>query len=242
MKKMIQLVMMIAIPLFAQFTVQDVKNRLELIHAGKSEQVRNELPTLLRQYPNDAGVKYLDAYLTSNGDLAMKKYQSIVDQFPKSEWADVALYKVYQYYYAIGLYKTADAKMAQLNEQYPNSIYAKRESKANEPLTVSPAPSPETKTEKPAEATKSETVVSPSMSTGQYVVQVGVFSQERTAQQEAQRYTSIVGRQATVFPKLSGGKTVYAIVFDGFESEPSARSFGTELKSKYNMDWFLVKR
>ncbi|MEW6061490.1 MAG: SPOR domain-containing protein [Bacteroidota bacterium] len=242
MKKLTALLILTTLSLNAQLTTQDVRDRLELIHTGKSERVRRELPSLLQQYPNDAGVKYLDAYVTANGDQAVKKYQAIVNQFPESEWADDALYKVYQYYYAIGLYKTADATMAQLNQQYPNSIYAKREGQKEEPLTMSQPPLKESETEKPAAAVAPEKETVSSQSVGKYAVQVGVFSQEQTAQKEAMRFTSVTGRNASVFPKQSGGKTVFAVMFEGFESEQSARSFGVELKTKYNIDWFLVKR
>lgn len=242
MKKLTALLILTTLSLNAQFTTQDVRDRLEIIHSGKSEQVRRELPILLRQYPNDAGVQYLDAYLTTNGDQAVKKYQAIVERFPDSEWADDALYKVYQYYYAIGLYKTADAKMAQLNQQYPNSIYAKREAKKEEPLTISQPAFREAETEKPSAVPLPEREVTLSSTSGQYAVQVGVFSREETARKEAMRFTSVTGKNASVFPKQSGGKTVFAVVFEGFQSENSARSFGAELKTKYNIDWFLVKR
>ena len=110
---------------FAQMTENDVRAKLELIHSGNIDQVRSEIPSLQNQYPNDAGVAYLDAAVTPNGSEAAKKYQAIVDNYPNSIWADDALYKVYQYFYSIGLYKTADSKMAQLKEDYPSSIYVK---------------------------------------------------------------------------------------------------------------------
>lgn len=233
----------LAIPAVGQVSEQDIRSRLDLIHSGKTEQVRTELPVLLRQYPNDVGVKYLDAYLTENGDQALRKYQSIVDQYPKNEWADDALYKVYQYYYAVGLYKTAEAKMNQLNEQYPTSIYVKREPKPDERIPV-PAPvSTEPPAEKPAQ-TEQQTGQTSSTGTvgGPFVVQVGVYSQISAAQQQARQLSSVVGRQAMVFAKQSGGKTVHAVAFDGFASDAAARAFGAELKSKHNLEWFVVKR
>lgn len=230
--------------LTAQFTGQDVRNRLELIHSGKGNQVRNELPALERQYPNDPGVKYLDACLTESGDNAVKKYQAIVDQYPTSEWADDALYKVYQYYYAVALYKTADAKMKQLNEQYPNSIYAQREVNTGEKTNIPMATKSESVSAQPATATTTEPARTPAAQNagGRFAVQVGVYSQETAAQQLAQQYSRTVGRQATVFPKQSGGRTLYAVAFEGFENEQAARTFGSELKFKFNLDWFLVKR
>jgi len=232
--------------LYAQLDEQDVRLRLDLIHSGKIEQVRTEVIALLKQLPNDPGVKYLEAYVTENGDQAVKKYQFFVDNYPQSVWADDALYKVYQYYYAVGLYKTAEAKLTQLNEQYPNSIYAKQTVK--EPVKTSTPSTPSTvQTEEqsvmkqPIVEEKREIIVPPS-TTGSVVVQIGVFSQEAKAQQHANDITAVVGKKATVFAKQSGGKTVYAVAFEGFVDEQSARTFGSELKSKFNLDWFLVKR
>lgn len=240
-KNIFILTICITLPLTAQFTEEDVRNRLELIHSGKSDQVKNELPTLLRQYPNEPGVKYLDAYLTENGDQAVRKYQAIVDQYPNSAWADDALYKVYQYYYAVALYKTADAKMKQLNEQYPHSIYANRITSPNEKISIPAEPQVEQSSALPIAQSKPEPVTS-SVSSGKFVVQVGVYSQESTAQQQAQQFSQTVGRTATVFQKQSGGRTLFAVAFEGFDNEQAARSFGAEIKLKFNLDWFLVKR
>ena len=81
----------------------DILKRLELIEKGHADVVKAELPTLMTNFQNYPGVLYLQAVLTTDGDEAVKIYQSIVDNFPKSEWADDALFKLYQYYYSIGL-------------------------------------------------------------------------------------------------------------------------------------------
>ncbi len=240
---MLSAVIVLTASLFAQFDEQDVRKRLDLIHSGKIGQVRTEIASLLQQQPNDPGARYLDAYVTENGDQAVKKYQTYVDNFPQSVWADDALYKVYQYYYAVGLYKTAEAKFAQLNEQYPNSIYAKRS--AQEPLKVEirPAARPEQQqSAQPLAAEEKKETNIPAPAVGRIAVQVGVYSQESIAQQQATNITSVVGKKATVFAKQSGSKTVYAVAFEGFADDQSARLFGAELKTKFNLDWFVVKR
>lgn len=220
--------------LAAQLNEQDVRQRLDLIHSGKISEVRAEVQTLLRQIPNDPGVRYLEAYVTESGDQAVKKYQTFVDTYPSNEWADEALYKVYQYYYAVGLYKTAEAKLNLLNERYPNSIYAKQ--------SIKPEATPVVKTDTtPVVEEKKETAVATPLS-GNFVVQIGVFSQESKAQQQSVELSSTIGRQAIVFAKQSGGKTVYAVGFDGFTDEQSAKAYGAELQSKFKLDWFLVKR
>lgn len=220
--------------LSAQLNEQDVRQRLDLIHSGKISEVRTEVQSLLRQIPSDPGVRYLEAYVTENGDQAVKKYQTFVDTYPQNEWADDALYKVYQYYYAVGLYKTADAKMNLLNDQYPNSIYAKREKK--------PEMKPVVKVEAHPVVEEKKEIVNPTPSSSGFVVQIGVYSQETNAKQQSIELSSTIGRQAIVFTKQSGGKTMYAVGFDGFSDEQSAKAFGSELQSKFNLDWFLVKR
>ncbi len=231
-------VLLLSGSLAAQLSEQDVRLRLDLIHSGKIDQVRTEVASLLKQLPNDPGVQYLDAYTTENGDQAAKKYQSFVDNFPSSEWADDALYKVYQYFYAVGLYKTADAKMNQLNEQYPNSVFAKKNVK--QPLQTAAQPPVRT----PDQSVPAEKIEQPAqtVSAGPYIVQLGVYSQEGKAQEQANTVSAVVGKQAIVFEKQSSGRTVYAVAFEGFADELSAKEFGAELKSKFNLDWFVVKR
>lgn len=224
--------------LAAQLNEQDVRLRLDLIHSGKIEQVRTEVASLLKQLPNDAGVRYLEAYTTENGDQAVKKYQSFVDSYPASEWADDALYKMYQYYFAVGLYKTADAKLNLLNEKYPNSIFAKKS--AQEPVQAVTQSTVQA-VEAPVVEEKKE-VPAVSNASGSFIVQLGVYSQEAKAQEQANTVSTVVGKQAVVFAKQSNGRTVYAVAFEGFADEQSAKTFGGELKSKFNLDWFAVKR
>ncbi|MGD0337290.1 MAG: SPOR domain-containing protein [Bacteroidota bacterium] len=108
----------------AQETAEPViQKRLDLIKLGKIEQVRSELPSLLEHYPNNPGILYLQGVLISDGGEAVRTFQNLIDNFPKSEWADDALYRIYQYYYALGLYKTADQKLEKLRQDYPQSPY-----------------------------------------------------------------------------------------------------------------------
>lgn len=230
--------------LSAQLSEQDVRQRLDMIHSGKIDQVRNEISELLRKTPNDPGVRYLDAYVTNNGDKAVKKYQMVVDQYPQYEFADDALYKVYQYYYSIGLYKTAEAKMNQLNQQYPNSIFGKNEAKPSEIGIQKPEPQVQLQITPQQDSIVEEKTesTSPSETKGSYLVQLGVYSQEVKAQEQARIFSSTIGREAIVFSKQSGGKTVFAVAFEGFTDAETAKVYGEELKSRYNLEWFVVKR
>jgi cell division septation protein DedD len=101
----------------------NIENYLSLIQRGEAAYVQAELPSLLKQYPNNPGVQYVQGVMTTDGAEAVRIYQTIVDNYPKSEWADDALFKVYKFYHAIGLHRTAEIKLNQLKTAYPESKY-----------------------------------------------------------------------------------------------------------------------
>jgi tetratricopeptide (TPR) repeat protein len=247
----------------AQFPGTEVRKRLDFIYSGQAERVRIELPNLEKQYPNDAGVAYLDAILTTDGEAAVKKFQAIVDLFPQSEWADAALYKVYQYYYSIGLYKTADQKFAQLKQQYPNSLYVTGTVKEQTPAPVQqqqPVPEvkqPDTAAQKPAETpavvpqpaaqqaappAQDSTVAAPAAPASHtFAVQAGAYSTRRKAKKQVE-FLSSISRTGVITKKISGDKKLYVVTVEGFATEQEARDFIAELKLKYGMDSIIVAR
>lgn len=239
-----------AVSLLAQMPEAEVHKRLDFIYNGQAERVRIELPSLEKQYPNDAGVQYLDAILTTDGAAAVKKFQTIVDQFPQNEWADDALYKVYQYYYSVGLYKTADQKLDQLKKQYPKSLYVVGTAEDQKPAVKEKEPAvepkkPEVAQQKPEEPPKEvvrDTVTSaPAPIVVKFAVQAGAFSTEKNAQKQVE-FFSTIGKKAVIATKVSGEKTLYVVSIEGFTKEQDARSFIAELKAKHNIESIIIAR
>ena len=239
---------------FAQMPEAEVRKRLDFIYSGQAERVRIELPSLEKQYPNDAGVEYLDAILTTDGAAAVKKFQAIVDQFPQSGWADAALYKVYQYYYSVGLYKTADQKFEQLKQQYPNSLYIAGAVKDQKPAAVQQTPAAEIKqpdtvgqkqAEQPVNVEPAKQAMPDSTATvaaaRKFAVQAGAYSTERKAKKQVY-FFSTINRKAIITAKVSGDKTLYVVTIEDFSNEQDARDFITELKLKYAIESIIVAR
>jgi outer membrane protein assembly factor BamD (BamD/ComL family) len=108
--------------LFAQQDV-NVKKMLENINNGKTEAVSQELTSLSKKYPNNPGLMYVKAYMTTDGSEAVKLYNEIVQKYPSNEWADDALYRVYQYYTITDNTKLANEKLNLLKTKYPNSSF-----------------------------------------------------------------------------------------------------------------------
>ena len=230
----------ISISIFILFTPQlcaqmnnsepDIRRRLEMIEKGQAEAVRAELPSLMTNYQNNPGVMYLQAVLTTDGTEAVKLYQNIVDNFPKSEWGDDALYKLYQYYYSIGLYKTADQKLTQLKEEYPFSAYASE----NSPIV-----------EEKQAAKEKPTVMKPKEDVqkfaSSFTVQVGAFSTLQNAGELKTRFEK-EGYQSNIFTIVSNGKKLHKVWVGEFQTIDEARRFNAEIKSKFNLTSIVVSR
>ena len=103
----------------------DIVPYLKKIESGNVEEVKEDLVDLKEEHPNDPSVMFLDGVLTENGQQAVVIYQNIVDKFPQGKYADAALYRIFSYYYALGLYETAKEKLKVLINNYPASPYIK---------------------------------------------------------------------------------------------------------------------
>ena len=207
----------------------DIRRRLEMIEKGQAEAVRAELPSLITNYQNNPGVMFLQAVLTTDGTEAAKLYQNIVDNFPKSEWGDDALYKLYQYYYSIGLYKTAEQKLTQLKEEYPFSAYATEKNQAVEKQATK---------EKPTVIKPKGNV--PKFATN-FTVQVGAFSTLQNAGELKAKFEK-EGYQSNIFTIVSNGKKLHKVWVGEFQTYDEARRFTAEIKSKFNLASMVVSR
>lgn len=103
----------------------DIIPYLKKVEQGNIEEVKSELLNLKVDYPKSSNLLFLEAVLTENGQDAVTLYQKIIDNYPKSRYADAALYRIYSYYFALGLYNTADKQLERLKKEYPESPYIK---------------------------------------------------------------------------------------------------------------------
>ena len=208
----------------------DINHRLEMIEKGQGEAVRAELPALMTNYQNNPGLMYLQAVLTTDGTEAAKLYQNIVDNFPKNEWGDDALYKLYQYYYSIGLYKTAEQKLTQLKEEYPFSAYATEKNLvAEEKPTIK---------EKPADVKPKGTVQKYATN---FTIQVGAFSTLQNAGELKAKFEK-EGYPSNIFTIASHGKKLHKVWVGEFQTYNEARQFAAKVKKKFNLIAMVVSR
>lgn len=202
----------------AQDSPPDVHALIDQVTAGNIDEAKSELPSLKEKFPDDPGVLYLEALVTTDGSVAARLYQSIVDNHPRCEWADAALYRVYQFYYSLGLYKTADLKMAQLQRDYPDSKYLKSQgsmAEAGPVVTRHDTPAAPAATPPVTASPKEEPVTTPAstVNTAPVVKQNPPPAVKQNPPPAKQEKPAVVTHQS------SGA---YALQVGAFASEPNA--------------------
>jgi cell division protein FtsN len=242
----------------ARIDEPDVAKYVSLVERGQAEQVRSELPALLSKYPNNPGVLYLQAMVTTDGAQAVRMYQSIVDNFPRSRWATDALFRVYQYYYALGLYRTAELKMSQLKRDYPESKYVTGRTavetknlpeEQQQPALAAPdsvvavePPSEEGVGENlPPLTTQTSGQAQQAETQTQFGLQVGAYGSQENAQKQKLFFENL-GYPVGVLTKVKDARSLYTVVVGSYSSYDEAKAKCAEIKKKYNIDSFVVTR
>ncbi|MCU0452796.1 MAG: SPOR domain-containing protein [Bacteroidetes bacterium] len=217
----------------------DIRRRLEMIERGQADAVSAELPQLMTAHQNHPGVIYLQGVLTPDGTEAAKIYQNIVDNFPKDEWADDALYRLYQYYTSVGLYKTAEQKIAQLKLEYPFSTYASEGTTVRPTMKPAPAAA-EPKRDAPVTMTTPGTVPVPKFAAA-FTVQVGAFSALANAE-ELKRKFEKEGFTSNIFTITRGTTKLHKVWVGEFPTIDEAKRFAGEIKKQFGLEAIAVSR
>jgi cell division protein FtsN len=229
----------------------EVRKYLSLVNSGQADEVRKEIPGLLAKYPNDPGVLYVQALVTRDGAESARVYQSVVDNFPNSQYADASLYRLYQFYYALGLYRTADLKLKQLQQEYPKSKYLSKSGVVEpgtlpeESDTLPPAAQGGEQTE-PAVPTAQQAQPLPapvpaSVTPTGFSLQAGAFSTQANAEKQKAFFVGL-GYSVELITKVRETKTLYVVLVGSFTSYDAAKSQAAEIKKQHKIDCMVVSR
>jgi septal ring-binding cell division protein DamX len=226
---LVLLLLVLAAPaLRAQSAEAEVTKYLAMIQGGQTEQVKAEIPSLLSKYPNNPGVLFLQAQTTSEGAEAVRIYQSIVDNFPASEWAPEALFKVYQFYYALGLYRTAEMKMTQLKKNYPAS------SRATGGGEVDTGTLQEDRPEPPAAGAPAVADTHAS-ATAHFTLQVGAYTTQANAEKQKAFFEG-EGYMVEMISRVKENKSLFLVLVGTYPSAEDAKAKGAEIRAKFHIE------
>jgi tetratricopeptide (TPR) repeat protein len=206
---------------------------LQQIENGKADEVRNELIGLKERYSDDPSVMFLEGVLTENGQKAVVIYQKVVDEYPDSKFADAALYRIYSYYYALGLYESATEKLNKLIADYPKSPYI-RIAKQNQ-LPVNPEITQEDKTDTTQH--KNEDVKGTDY---KFTIQAGAFSNNENAKSLQLKFEKS-GIFSEIKDKLVAGTTFHVVYVGKFVTENDAGSFLSTINDKFELSGRVIQ-
>lgn len=246
------------VSVFSQTIDLDVEKYIKMIEQGDTEKAINESSKLISANTNNPGILYLQGRLSTDGTEALKYYQTILDNFPKSQWADDALYYTYQYYYAIGLYRTAGIKLDQLKKQYPDSPYLNLKSSEQvkiekpdeadaknlainvetpklDPQSPRAEPTPQTSIPQAANVESKQTTAN------NYTIQVGAFSTLTNAEKQ-KIYFEELGYQAEITNKVRSGKSLFLVWVGVYPNAEEAVKVSYDIKKKFNIESMIVQR
>jgi len=206
---------------------------LQQIENGKADEVRNELIGLKEKYSDDPSVMFLEGVLTENGQKAVVIYQNVVDEHPDSKYADAALYRIYSYYYALGLYEAATEKLNKLITDYPNSPYIKI-AKQNQ-LPVNPEITQEDKTDITQQ--NNEDVMGTDY---KFTIQAGAFSNKENAESLQLKFEKS-GIFSEIKDKLVAGTTFHVVYVGKFVTQNDAESFLNTINDKFELSGRVIQ-
>lgn len=206
---------------------------LQQIENGKADEVRNELIGLKEKYSGDPSVMFLEGVLTENGQKAVVIYQKVVDEYPDSKYADAALYRIYSYYYALGLYESATEKLNKLITDYPKSPYIKI-AKQNQ-LPVNPEITQEDETDIIQQNKEEVDGVE-----YKFTIQAGAFSKKENAESLQLKFEKS-GIFSEIKDKLVAGTTFHVVYVGKFITENDADSFLKTINDKFELSGRVIE-
>lgn len=229
----------ISLSIFPQINVFsqdiDIVTYLKQIEDGNKAKVVEELPLLKKNNPGSLSLIFLEGVLTDDGQQAVSLYTYLLKKFPKSKYADAALYRICSYYYAIGKYTAVKSNLSRLKKEYPQSPYIKL---AQRELPARDLVNGENETDIDKNVTtklnKSEDTKS-----YKYTIQAGAFTVADNANSLKSDLDS-AGYFTKVEDKNVAGTSFRIIYVGKFVNQEDAKNFLKLVNSKFNLNGRVV--
>lgn len=205
---------------------KDIVPYLKLIESGQKDSVQKMLPDLQKSDPDDPSILYLKGILTENGQDAVPVFNRILTDFPRSKYADASVYRLYSYYYSLGLYKTASVFLDKLKKNYPASPYIKIAEK-------------ELPAEDETTSSESSPIIDDNHGDYKYTIQAGAFSEDSNATALKKQFEDS-GYHSFIKKKTVGGSE-FSVVFVGeFKQRNEADDFLQLVNKQFKLNGRIV--
>ncbi len=212
---------------YPQLYERKIVEYVRMISEGKSEEVLSKLPNLKTKFPHAAGMIYIEGLVAIKGEESVKCFHVIADSFPRSEWADDALARLFEYHMRVGDPREAEASLQRLQQDFPQSPYIttgylQQERLSSDSFTYKAIP--------------------PKNQGQIWAIQIGAFAVKKNAE-NLRGKVSADGYLVNVYENLLDGKNLLYLVWVGMFATPEeAKTLLKEIKDRYNIDGVLRVR
>ena len=207
----------------------DIIPYLKQIEEGKGIYVEEELPSLVARNPNSPSIMYLQGLLTKDGEKALVTFSNILDKYPKSKYADAALYRIFSYYYAGGEYYNAKKCLEELKNEYPTSPYIKLADRNIPKEDQTSIPDGKSSNEITEEDTPKY----------KFTIQAGAFTNQSNASSLKNTFEEN-GFYSETKDKIVAGTTFRVVYVGRFEDKDEAENFLHVINSEFKLDGRVV--
>ncbi|HOJ36691.1 MAG TPA: SPOR domain-containing protein [Ignavibacteriales bacterium] len=200
------------------------------IESGNVTSVQKELPKLQKAYPNDPNILLLDALLTTDGISAINKYSKIFNEYPTSRYADLALYRVYCYYFINEDYANSNIYFNKFKEDYPNSQYFKSCRYINLPKNANTTPPVSSKDENKKNNTQPKNLTT-------YEIQMAAFSMK----ENAEKLSNSLKNQGYTTKLINKNELTAVILIYQTDNESKLNALLDNLSKQYKLSPKILK-
>lgn len=263
------IILITSFPVLVNSQTDKVKQYLKMIGIGKINDVKSKMPDMLAIYPNDPGVMLLHGIVIEDMNKSIEIFEKIIKNFPESEFADDANYRIIQYYVLMSNTARANRELETFRIQYKDSELlvlasdlVNTATKAAESKNLSPikdekktiTEKKEIITQKPNEekakelkpvykSTNDETKPAEVSKTEKitYGLQVGLYSTYDAAKSEMEKF-----KKQRMFAEIKNKKVdntnYYAVIIGNYSSKESAEEAKIMVKSICKCDPIIFEK
>mgnify|MGYP005838025301 CR=1 FL=1 len=211
----------------------DGQSGMEAYERGALSQVEAYLS---RGAADSVEAEFLRAALTADAENAVENYRRIVLQHPESPFSKRALYRIYEYYYALGIYGRAEEFEKALDGFSPPV----RRLRLPDP-TIPPQAQP------PGERSAADSLTGGKLTDVQsqkpsvFSLQVGAFSSRFNAEKLRNELVKS-GYTVEILDASNTKNHLHAVRVIGYYDEYAARCAAEELQRKFGCQTILIKK
>lgn len=222
----------------------DIVKQLKMVEKGQINQAQVDLENLKSEYPDHPDIIFLDAVLTSDGNIAFEKYSRVYQIFPDSRFADASVFRMFSYHLALGEYSKAKNYKVILEDEYPRSPYIKIAEKnltsLNSSTVVSHKPESNQKSNSQKNNTSQNFSVKNTEVNFSFTIQAGAFISKENASKLNLQFANR-GFPTHILKKDIAGSILNIVTVGEFETMDEARTALQSINREYNIKGRIIR-